>query len=79
MADATLDRAKADFAETAGREHLKRIRAAFTSKALPPATLVAINVVDGGDVTGSSNLDVADKFTGKFGRDAIGWVAEIDD
>ena len=79
IADAALDLAKADFAETAGRAHLRKIRAALASQAFPPGTLVAINVIDGDHVTGRSDLDVADKFTRKFGHDAIGWVAELDE
>ena len=77
MLDAPIDTPKADFAERAGKQHLKRIRAELSDEAIAPGTLVAINVVDGEYVIAQTDLEVVDAFRSRFGKNAIGWIAEL--
>jgi hypothetical protein len=80
-----INAADGDYAERAGKEHLKRIRTELdvAGKGYDPnngsPVLVAINVVDGEYVTGTSDRDVINKFRVRFGRDSIGWIADLAD
>ena len=76
---ASIDAAKAEFAERAGEQHLERIRSQPATKTLSPGTLIGINVIDGEYVLGATDLELIDTFRARFGPDAIGWIGEVGD
>ena len=75
---APIDEAKAEFAERAGEEHLKRLRSQLSTKGLSSGTLIAINVLNGDYVLGATDLELIDAFRRRFGPDAIGWIADLE-